>query len=75
MPNPPELTPEQRQATFRHLQEQIPQIRSSLAGRIRHQVRIIPELRFFLDESLEKAREMETLFDRIRAERERREEP
>ena len=65
-------TPEQRQATFRHLQEQVPQIRSVLAGRIRHQVRIIPELRFFLDESLEQAQRMETLFDRIRAERERR---
>ncbi len=67
-------TPEQRQATFRHVQEQTPQIRASLAGRIRHQVRLIPELRFFLDESLEQARKMETLFDRIRAERERREE-
>jgi ribosome-binding factor A len=67
-------TPEQRQATFRHLQEQNSQIRAALAGRIRHQLRLIPELRFFLDESLERARRMETLFDRIRAERERREE-
>ena len=66
-------TPEQRQAAFRHLQEQIPQIRSSLASRIRHQLRMVPELRFFLDESLEEARKMETLFDRIRAERARRE--
>lgn len=67
-------TPEQRQDTFRHLQEQIPQIRAALASRIRHQVRLIPELRFFLDESLEYARKMETLFDRIRAERVRRED-
>ena len=66
-------TPEQRQAAFRHLQDQIPQIRSSLASRIRHQLRMVPELRFFLDESLEQARKMETLFDRIRAERARRE--
>lgn len=65
-------TPEQRQATFRHLEEQKPQIRAALASRIRHQLRIVPELRFFLDESLEQARKMETLFDRIRAERERR---
>jgi len=62
-------TPEQRQAAFVHLQEQVPQIRFSLASRIRHQLRKVPELRFFLDESLEQAREMETLFDRIRAER------
>lgn len=66
-------TPEQRQSAFRYLQEQLTQIRSSLAARIRHQVRIIPELRFFLDESFEHARKMETLFDRIRAERARRE--
>jgi ribosome-binding factor A len=66
-------TPEQRQATFRHLEEQKPQIRASLASRIRHQVRLIPELRFFLDESFEQAQKMETLFDRIRAERARRE--
>ena len=67
-------TAAQRQAAFLHLQEQVPQIRAALASRIRHQVRKIPELRFFLDESLERAREMETLFDRIRAERARREE-
>jgi len=67
-------TSEQRQATFLHLEEQIPQIRAALASRIRHQVRKIPELRFFLDESFEQARKMETLFDRIRAERAQREE-
>ena len=65
-------TPEQRQATFMHVREQTPQIRAALANRIRHQVRIIPELRFFLDESLEQAEHMESLFDRIRAERARR---
>lgn len=65
-------TPEQRQATFMHIREQTPQIRSALANRIRHQVRIIPEIRFFLDESLEEAQHMESIFDRIRAERARR---
>ena len=66
-------TPEQRRATFRHLQEQLPQIRAALAGRIRHQLRMVPELRFFLDESLEQARKMESLFDQIREERSQRE--
>lgn len=65
-------TPEQRQATFRHLQEQVPQIRASLAGRVRHQLRSIPEVRFFLDESLEHAQRMESLFGRIRDERAQR---
>jgi ribosome-binding factor A len=63
----------QRQSTFKHLEELTPQIRSALSQRIRHQLRATPELRFFLDDSLEKAQEMETLFDRIREERERRE--
>lgn len=62
----------QRQAAFRHLEELTPQIRSSLANRIRHQVRSIPEVRFFLDESIHEAKRMDDLFDRIRAERERR---
>jgi len=66
-------TAEQRQATFRHVQEQAPQIRSILADRVRHQLRIVPELRFFLDESQQRVQRMETLFDRIRAERSRRE--
>ncbi|MFW5955341.1 MAG: 30S ribosome-binding factor RbfA [Rhodothermales bacterium] len=66
-------TSAQRQSAFRHLEELTPQIRGSLARRIRHQVRAIPEVRFFLDESLEQAQKMETLFDRIREERERRE--
>lgn len=66
-------TAQQRQAAFRHLEEQVPAIRSALASRIRHQLRMVPELRFFLDETQEQAEHMESLFDRIRAERERRE--
>lgn len=62
----------QRQAAFRHLEELTAAIRSSLANRIRHQVRIIPEVRFFLDESIHEAKKMDDLFARIRAERERR---
>lgn len=63
----------QRQAAFRHLEELTPQLRNALAQRIRHQVRVIPELRLFLDESLQQAERMNDLFARIRAERERRE--
>ncbi len=63
----------QRKSAFRHLEELTPQIRSSLADRIRHQVRSIPEVKFFLDESIHEAKRMDELFDRIRAERERRE--
>jgi len=63
---------EEREATFQQLKELGPEIRRTLASRIRHEVREIPELQFFLDESYQKAKRMETLFDRIREERERR---
>ena len=63
---------EEQKATFRHLEELNPQIRTALARRIRHQVRKIPELRFFLDETLEEAERIEGLFEKIRAERDER---
>lgn len=63
---------EQRETTFKRLESQLPELRTALASRVRHQLRIIPELRLFLDESLQRAERMENLFDRIQAERERR---
>ncbi len=62
-----------RQAAFKHLQELTPDVRSALAGRIRHQLRVVPDIRFFLDDSLEKSKKLDDLFGQIRAERERRE--
>lgn len=68
-------TSEQREATFKQLESLTPEIRQHLASRIRHKVQEIPELKFFLDESLQKAKRMENLFERIREERERRTDP
>jgi ribosome-binding factor A len=65
-------TPEQRQAAFKRLDALTPQVRQALAQRIRHQVRRIPELRFFLDETQQHASHMNELFAQIRAEREDR---
>ncbi|MEZ4698808.1 MAG: 30S ribosome-binding factor RbfA [Rhodothermales bacterium] len=65
-------TEAQRKSVFKHLEGLAPQVRTDLAGRIRHQVRTIPEIRFFLDESQVEAERMEHIFERIRAERERR---
>jgi ribosome-binding factor A len=62
-------TPQQRQAAFKRLDALTPQIRQALAQRIRHQVRRIPELRFFLDESQQHVAHMDALFAQIRAER------
>ena len=62
----------QRKATFKHLETLTPKIRIALASRIRHQLRTVPEIKFFLDESQIEAHKMENIFDRIRAERARR---
>lgn len=59
----------QRKAAVARLETLAPQVRQSLAGRIRHQVRRIPELRFFLDEGAQKRARMDELFAQIRAER------
>ncbi|MDX1419548.1 MAG: 30S ribosome-binding factor RbfA [Rubricoccaceae bacterium] len=59
----------QRQSAFRRLEALTPQVRQALAARIRHQVRRIPELRFFLDEGQQHAAHMDALFAQIRAER------
>lgn len=61
--------PARRRLTFRRLEEIAPQVRQALAGRIRHQVRRIPEIKFFLDESQQHVARMEELFDQIREER------
>jgi ribosome-binding factor A len=48
-------------------------IRKELAGKIKNSVRVIPELNFFEDNSLENAMKFEKLFDQLREERETRE--
>jgi ribosome-binding factor A len=63
-----------RKIALRRLEDLTPDIRQSLAARIRHQVRRIPEIRFFLDETQQHAQHMEKLFDQIRTERSGREE-
>ena len=50
------------QVILEDIREKGKQIRQQLATRIKNQVRIIPELRFFLDESLLEAERMEKLF-------------
>ncbi|PSQ98834.1 MAG: 30S ribosome-binding factor RbfA [Bacteroidetes bacterium QS_9_68_14] len=66
---------EQREATFRHLEALAPEVREKLASEIRHQLRIVPELKFFLDETHQRVERLNTLFDQIQKEREQRGEP
>ena len=60
-------------AIFNHLEEHNAAIRKELASKIRHQVRRIPELHFVKDDTAEYVNKMEGLFEKIRKERESRE--
>ena len=62
-------TPEARRAAFARVEGLAPQVRHALAQRIRHQVRRIPEVRFFLDDGPQRSARMDELFARIAAER------
>ncbi len=61
-------TKAERQVALQRLEDSTPRIRMALGGRIRHQVRKIPALRFFLDESAEYAAHIERLLDQVKAE-------
>ena len=49
------------QQLLHDIQDNTKNIRQELAKKIRHQVRIIPELRFFLDDTAEQAARIEEL--------------
>lgn len=65
-------TEAKKKAAVGHLKELTPRIRSSLASKIRHQMKSIPEIRFFLDDTQERAKKLDDLFSRIREERRHR---
>lgn len=50
---------------YQHLDDCIDQIRHTLAGKIRHQVRKIPELHFYVDDTAEYVNKIEKLFDKV----------
>ncbi len=62
-------TAAEQKATFRHLVEIAPTVRRAFAARVRNQVRSVPDLKFFLDESMETALHLDTIFARIAEER------
>lgn len=59
-------------AIYNYLEEHQTAIRKELASKIRHQVRKIPELHFEKDDTAEYVDKMENLFEKIRKEREER---
>ena len=57
-----------KQEVMMGLEENVHRLRHSLAGKVGKQLRRIPELQFFLDESLDDVFKMDQLFARLRAE-------
>ena len=56
-------------ATLKKIEERAREIKRELAARVKHQLRRIPTLDWFHDDTLEHADKMEELFRRIKAER------
>ena len=57
-----------KQQVFEYLKEHNADIRKELAGKIKNQVRKIPELIFYLDDTAEYVDHLENLFDKIHEE-------
>ena len=56
------------QAALHKFEEKNKEIRKELGMRVRHQLRSIPELRFFIDDTLDYVFKMEELFNKIKTE-------
>jgi ribosome-binding factor A len=57
-------------AIFDHILEHATSIRTELATLVRHQLRRVPELQFFLDDTAEYVNKIENLFQKIKKDRE-----
>lgn len=53
------------QATLKKFQEKSKEIRKELGTRVRHQLRSIPELKFYIDDTLDYVYKMEELFKKL----------
>ncbi len=56
------------QSTLHKFEEKNKEIRKELGVRVRHQLRSIPELKFFIDDTLDYVFKMEELFEKIKKE-------
>jgi len=52
-------------AIYQHLDDHLDEIRYKLASKIRHQVRKIPELHLYVDDTAEYVNKIEKLFDKV----------
>jgi ribosome-binding factor A len=56
------------QQVLHRFEEKNKEIRKELGTRVRHQLRSIPELKFFIDDTLDYVFKMETLLDQLKKE-------
>jgi ribosome-binding factor A len=63
-----------KEEVFEHLKNRNSEIRGKLASLIKNQVRRVPELQFFLDDTAEYVNRIEGLFKQIRDERKNRDD-
>lgn len=54
-------------AVFKKIEDQAWEVKKELAARVKHQLRRIPELRFFTDDTLDHVFKMEELFKQIKS--------
>ena len=59
------------QAVLLKFEEKMKEIRKELGNRVRHQLRSIPELKFFIDDTLDYVFKMEQLFEQIKKDEKR----
>jgi ribosome-binding factor A len=60
------------QAVLHMYEEKNKEIRKELGTRVRHQLRSIPEIKFFIDDTLDYVFKMEELFEKIKKEDEKK---
>jgi len=58
-----------KDAALKKIEEKTREIKKELALRVKHQLRRIPELRFFIDDTLDHVFHMEELFKKIQQEK------
>ena len=60
------------EVTLKNIENHAREIKKELAARVRHQLRVIPQLSFYLDDSLEYVDKMEKLFKEIQEQRDKK---
>jgi ribosome-binding factor A len=63
-----------KKAVLEKIEERHWEIKKELAAQVKHQLRRIPVLKFFLDDTLDQVFKMEQLFDKIKEEDEKKDQ-